>query len=169
MPSTRIILKRIFIALIIGLLIGAGISEVSFLFLRETARPPQEVVLTIPPGTAKQVARGIQPPSLPANMIFVVGDNLVVKNEDTVDHKLGELWIPANTSAHLLLDQEENFAYECSFQPGQYFGLDVREPLTLSTRVYGIFYAGIPMGILIALYSFVVPLKKKEDAPAQNA
>jgi hypothetical protein len=62
--------------------------------------------------------------SLPENMTFVVGDRLVVRNEDAVDHKLGPLWIPANSSAQLSLDQEENLAYECSFQPGKYFGLE---------------------------------------------
>jgi len=100
--------------------------------------------------------RGEQPPSIPENMIFVVGDTLVVKNEDAVDHKLGQLWIPANTSASLALDQEESLAFECSFQPGNYFGLDVQEPLTLSTRIYGILFSGLPMGFLIAVYSVII-------------
>lgn len=159
-------IKRIAISMLIGLLIGAVFSEVPFLFLRETARPPQEVILTIPAGTAEQVARGEQPPTIPENMIFVVGDTFVVKNEDIADHKLGPLWIPANSSARLSLNQKENLAFECSFQPGNYFGLDVREPLTLSTRIYGVTYVGIPMGILIALYSFVLPSRKKENAAA---
>jgi hypothetical protein len=94
-------------------------------------------------------------------MVFVVGDTLVVENQDTVDHKLGPLWIPANTSARLSLDQKENLAFECTFQAGNYFGLDVHEPLTAFTRVYGILFAGIPMAILIALYSFVMPAKNK--------
>lgn len=166
MPTTNIIIKRILISLLAGLLLGAAIGEISFLFLRETARPPEEIVLTIPTGTAEQVSRGVQPPSIPSNMIFVVGDTLIVNNQDTVDHKLGPLWIPANSSAQLSLDQEESFAYECTFQTGSYFGLDVREPLTLSTRLYGILYAGLPIAILIALYSFVIPVKKSENAPA---
>jgi len=66
----------------------------------------------------------------------------------------------------LSLNQEENFAYECTFQKGSYFGLDVREPLTLSTRLYGILYAGLPIAILIALYSLVMPVKKNENASA---
>jgi hypothetical protein len=147
-------------------LIGVTVSEVPFLFLRETARAPREVLLTIPAGTAEQVARGDQPPTLPENMTFVVGDRLVVRNDDSVDHKLGPLWIPANSSAQLALDQEENLAYECSFQPGNYFGLDVREPLTPLTRVYGIIYVAFPMAILIALYSLVIAPKKKENVPA---
>lgn len=152
--------------MLVGLLLGAAISEIPFIFLQETARPPQEVVLTIPLGTADQVARGEQPPSIPTDMVFVVGDVLVIRNEDTVDHKLGSLWIPARSSTQLALGQEENLAYECSFQPGNYFGLDVREALTLGTRIYGILFAGLPLGVLIALYSFIMPVKKSENDPA---
>lgn len=166
MPPIQIVVKRILISLLVGLLLGVAIGEIPFIFLRETARPPQEIVLTIPAGTAEQISLGEQPPSIPENMIFVVGDTLVVENEDTVDHKLGPLWIPANSSARLSLDEKENIAFECTFQPGNYLGLDVREPLTFSTRLYGILFAGLPMSIMIALYSFVMPVKKKENAPA---
>lgn len=164
--SRNQITKRILYSLLAGLLLGAVISEVPFLFLQENARPPKDVVLVIPKGTAEQVARGEQPPSIPDNMVFVVGDTLIVKNEDSVDHKLGSLWIPKNSSAQLSLDEKESFAYECSFQPGNYFGLDVQESLTTGTRIYGIVYAGLPLGVLIALYSLVMPAKKKENAPA---
>jgi hypothetical protein len=41
----------------------------------------------------------------------------------------------------------------CSFQTDKYFGLDVHEPVTLGTRVVGILTAGLPLGILIALYA----------------
>ena len=160
------VLKRIGISLLLGLLLGAAISEVPFLFLRETARPPEEITLVIPNGTSEQVARGEQPPSIPENMSFVVGDILVIRNEDVVDHKLGQLWIPAQSSAQLSLDQKQNFAFECSFQPGNYFGLDVNEPLTMGTRVYGILYAGIPLGVLIALYAIVMPARKNPSVPS---
>jgi len=166
MPPAKIIVKRLLISLLAGLLLGVAIGEIPFLFLRETARSPQEILLTIPAGTAEQVSRGEQPPSIPSNMIFVVGDTLVVNNQDTVDHKLGPLWIPPNSSARLSLNQEENFAYECTFQKDSYFGLDVREPLTLSTRLDGILRAGLPVAILIALYSLVMPVKKNENASA---
>lgn len=166
MPPKEIMLKRILISLLLGLLVGVVVSEIPFLLLQETARLPKDVLITIPIGTAELVARGEQPPSIPANMVFVVGDVLIVKNEDVVDHKLGPLWIPANSSAQLSLDEEENLAFECSFQPGNYFGLDVHQPLTWSTRLFGVSYVGIPMAILFALYSFVIPFKKKENVPA---
>jgi len=158
--------KRIAVSMLIGIVLGVAISEFSFIFLQETARPPREVVLTIPAGTAEKVARGEQPPSIPLDMIFVVGDTLVMVNEDNVDHKLGQLWIPANSSASLALNEEQNMAFECSFQAGNYFGLDVRQALTPGIRIYGGLYAGLPLGILIAVYSFVIPAKKKENASA---
>jgi hypothetical protein len=158
--------KRIAISMFVGILMGVVISEVPFIFLQETARPPQEITLVIPKGTAEQVARGEQPPTLPENMSFVVGDTLIVKNEDVSDHKLGPLWIPANSSAQLSLDEKESFAFECSFQPGKYLGLEVNEPLTTATRIYGMMYVGLPLGIMLALYSLVLPSKKKENVAA---
>lgn len=165
MNPPSLVVRKLIVSAVLGLLFGVLVSEVPFLFLQENVRPPKEITLIIPAGTSDQIARGEQPPSIPENMTFVVGDKLVVKNEDAVDHKLGPLWIPANSSAELSLDQEESLAYECSFQPGKYFGLDVHEPLTLGTRLYGIFFVAIPMSIMIALYSFII-LPKKENAPA---
>lgn len=158
---SKTIVKRVLLSLLIGIAIGAAISELTFLFLRESARPPKAIILTIPNGTGELVARGEQPPTLPANMVFVVGDVLIVKNEDVIDHQMGPLWIPAGASAHLALTTEENLAFECSFQTSKYIGLDVREPVTIWTRVYGILFAGLPLGVLIAIYSFIMPDKKR--------
>jgi len=166
MPSRNIVIKRFLYSILLGLLIGAAINEITFLFLRETARPPQEIVLTIPAGTAEQVARGERPPSIPDNMTFVVGDVLTVKNEDVVDHKLGQLWIPAHASASLPLIQKASLTFQCSFQPTKYFGLDVREPLTIGTRIAGILFSGLPMGLLLAVYSVIMPVKKRANVPA---
>jgi hypothetical protein len=168
MPPKSYVAKRLLMSAVLGLLVGVLVSEVPFLFLRETARAPREITLTIPAGTSGQVARGEQPPSIPETMTFVVGDTLIVDNEDAVDHKLGPLWIPANSSAQLSLDQEESLAYECSFQPGKYLGLDVREPLTMGTRLYGILFVAFPMAIMIALYSLVLAPVKKENAPVKD-
>ncbi len=164
MPAKKIIFQRILISMLIGLAIGAVINEITFLFLRETARAPKTIELVIPKGTAESVSRGETPPTIPDSMVFVVGDTLLVKNEDVVDHELGPLWIPAGTSASLRLDNAESYAYSCSFQPGKYFGLDVHEALTVWTRFYGILYSGLPLGGLIALYAIIMPEKKKAQA-----
>lgn len=158
--SASFVIRRVLISLAIGLVIGAAVSEIPFIFLRETARPPQVIEILIPNGTAERVARGEVPPTIPTSMIFVTGDTLVVKNEDISDHQLGPLWIPAGTSASLSLNIVESYAYTCSFQPTKYIDLDVREPLTIGTRIYGILFAGLPLGGLLALYSIVMPSKR---------
>lgn len=170
--STKLfpIIRRVALSLLAGILFGLLISEVSFQILKETNRAPQTVQLLIPAGTAEQVSRGEAPPDIPDKMTFVVGDVLVVKNEDSVDHELGPIWIPAGASAQMVLDRDQNFVFACSFQPSNYFGLDVREPVTIWTRLGGIIFAGLPMGAIIALYSLIAwPVGKQEeneDVPA---
>ncbi len=161
------ILIRFLLSILAGILLAVTFNEVSFWFLKsEAGRGPQEIELVIPAGTAEQVARGEGNSALPENMVFVTGDTLIVRNEDVEAHTLGPLFIPPGTSASLVLDQAQNLAYSCSFQPGDYLGLDVREPVTWETRVYGILFGGIPLGALMGLYSLLVwPLKAKEQQP----
>lgn len=167
---SKVIARRIFFSMALGLLVGVALSEIAFIFLGRTARQPQTIIINIPQGTAELVARGEQPPTLPRDMTFVAGDVLLVVNEDAVDHQLGPLWVPAGASGQLVLGEPERLAYECSFQVDNYIGLDVYEPLTWGTRVYGILFAGIPMGILIALYASILPATNggEKHASAKN-
>jgi len=163
MSPARQILRRVGIALLISLLFGFLISEVSFQLLKESSRAPETIELLIPEGTAAQVARGETPPTIPEEMTFVVGDVLLVHNEDLTDHQLGPIWIPAKSSASLNLDEVNNFIFACSFQPSSYLGLDVREPVTLGTRISGIIFSGVPMSAIMVLYSLIIwPLKSQE-------
>jgi hypothetical protein len=155
------LVRRLGIAFLIGMLAGVLINELTFLFVREDSRAPQRIELVIPAGTADLVARGQQPPSLPDRMSFVVGDTLVVTNRDSVDHKLGPIWIPAGSQASLNLDVSGQYADECSFQTTRYLNLDVHAPLTIWTRFEGSMITGIPLGILLALYALIAwPMKK---------
>ena len=161
--SPREIVKRFLLSMLVGLLLGWGLSETSYYFLKTgETRPPQVVELDIPAGTADRLARGQADPSLPSSMVFVVGDTLLVKNQDSVPHQLGPLFIPAGSSASLLLNVASDYAYSCSFQPSKYIGLSVQSPLDLSTRLTGILEAGVPLGFLIALYSIILVSPKKK-------
>jgi hypothetical protein len=168
MPPVKTIVVKIIISMLIGLLSGLAINEIAFALLHETSRAPKVIEIVIPNGTAEQVARGEDPPTIPDSMYFVVGDTLVVKNNDTVNHELGPLWIPAGSSASLSLNDAQSYAFSCSFQPRQTFGLNVQEALTTSTRLYGLLLSGVPAGILIALYALVMPAKKKEIILEKN-
>ncbi len=163
---TARILKRIAVSMLISLVIGAGISEASFYFLHSgQSRPPKVVELDIPPGTADRIANGEGAPSLPSSMTFVVGDTLLVKNEDAVVQQLGPLVIPAGAQASMKLDSEQNYVVTCSFQPSKYLGLNVLPPVTLATRMVGILQTGLNLGFVVTIYSlFAIPLTKKVAA-----
>jgi hypothetical protein len=160
---TRLAVQRFLLCLLLGLVGAIGINEFTFIFLKsEAGRAPKRIELVIPAGTADRVAQGESNPALPEKMVFVAGDTLVVKNLDQVDHRLGPLFIPVGSSATLTLGEANNYAYTCSFQPSQVFGLDVQEPVTSATRLYGILIAGLPLGLMLGMYSLVIwPLKPK--------
>ena len=163
------ILLRILLLVLVGILIAAVYSEVAFRYQgNTTSRPPQTVELVIPAGTSVKVAQGQS--VLPQDMAIVVGDMLVVRNQDSVAHTLGPLYIPPGASASLTLNQVGNLAYACSFQPTQYFGLDVQDALTLGTRLEGILIAGMPMGVMMGLYSLIIwPIKRVAKPPETPA
>jgi hypothetical protein len=163
-------LYRISFLAVISLAFVWGISEIAFQFQKtDKDRPPQEVELIIPSGTAAKIAEGEENPSIPTEMSFVIGDILVVKNEDVVDHVLGPLWIPPGASANLKLEQANKFAYSCSFQPTQYFGVDVEKPTTWETRVTA-FSLAVPgtVGFLF-IYSLILwPIKPRVKKEGDN-
>lgn len=149
-------LKRILASVLLGMFLAALTTEIAYRLLRRENREPQRVELIIPPGTAREVAQGAAPPDIPSDMTFVLGDTLVVINQDDVAHRLGPLWIPPGTSASLNLGSEQNYVLECSFQPDNYFGLRVLQPVTPSTRLMGILFAGFPLSALFAVYSILL-------------
>lgn len=161
----RRLLFRVLLGIGVGLLLAIPFSEVAFRWQGNTSsRPAKTVVITIPPGTSAKVDSGQK--VLPQDFIFVVGDVLLVHNQDSVVHTLGPLVIPPGSSASMALNHLGNLSYTCSFEPTKYLGLDIQAPLTLGTRLEGIIIAGVPMGILLALYSLIVrPVKRKNNTP----
>ncbi len=159
---------RFLICIAPGILIAIPLNEFAFFAQgKTTSRPSKKIYLTIPPGTAAEVAQGVS--VLPQNMVIVLGDTLVVQNQDSVAHTLGPLFIPPGSFASLKMKYVGTVSYVCSFQPTKYQGLEVQDALTMTTRVEGVFIAGIPLGILLALYSLILrPLKKKLPASQQD-
>ncbi len=160
----RLAVIRFLILLVVSTaLVGIG-SEAAYIFQRnEGDRAPKEVELVIPLGTAEKIAAGEPVPSIPEEMTFVVGDVLVVKNQDSTQHQLGPLWVPAKSSASLALDQVNNFAYQCSFQKSRYLGLNVRPPTTLATRFQAVILAAPATAAFLFVYSILVfPLQPKK-------
>lgn len=167
---TRLLFKRGLVRLLILTAISFALvlafSEVSFILQKEESdRAPQVVEIFIPEGTAQLIAAGNRITSIPEEMTFVVGDVLVIHNNDSVQHQLGPLFIPAYSSASLAMNTADANAYTCSFQQTQYMGLEVRTPTTNWTRLQGLLLAAPATAIFLFVYSLVVvPLEKKPKA-----
>jgi hypothetical protein len=169
----RIFGVRLGVSFVISLVFVLLLSEVSYQFQRDrVARQPQTIELVIPVGTAERVAAGDPVPAIPEEMDFLLGDTLLVINQDLVDHQLGPIWVPPGANAQLSLDEPEKYSYSCSFQPSRFLGINVRPPTTFLTRLTGLALAVPPTTMVLLLYGFLVfpPGGKKEtDSPPPAA
>jgi hypothetical protein len=156
--------SRVLLFFVIGVLVAALMTETAYFFLKRENRAPTTIEIQIPVGTAQLMRDGQNPEILSKDMRFVVGDILKVINNDDENHQLGPLYIPANSSASLKLENEENLIVECSFESTKYVGLTIQEPITWWTRVRGYFYSGFPLGMLFAVYSGLITKKKKNES-----
>jgi len=175
MNTNRSTIKKGLLRLLITFLISLALvwigSEVAFYFLRgNTDRLPEEIELVIPAGTASKVAAGEPVPAIPDEMTFVLGDTLIVKNDDVVDHQLGPLWIPPKTKASLVLDAAQRYAYSCSFQTTRYLGLNVKQATTWQIRLVALGFSVPATTMFFFIYSLVLwPInpKPKKDTTTQ--
>ena len=158
-------LRRLVVVLLISTLAVFLISEIGIRLQNESsARPAQTVELVIPSGTAAKVDAGLDPPGIPAEMTFVLGDVLLVKNEDNVGHSLGPLLIPPGSQASMPLDRADNLALSCSFSASKYLGIDISPPTTLGTRLLALGFAVPPTAAMVYVYSLLsFPIKTAED------
>ena len=159
-------LLRLGATFVVSLIAVVLISEIGIRLQNEnTARAPKTFELLIPEGTAAQVAAGNEAPGIPSEMNFVLGDVLLVRNEDSVTHTLGPLLIPAASSAQMPLDEAENLALSCSFTPSKYLGIEIRTPTTLDTRLTALSFAVPPTTAILFVYSLLAfPLDGKKDS-----
>lgn len=136
-----------------GLLLSLGLNALVWVILPEANdRPPQRIELVIPPGTARRVAVGEAVPSIPANFVFVVGDTLVIRNEDEVAHQIGPFWIPAGTSVSQLLGGATRLTYACTVRPEGFLGLEVWPRISLAQKMLLVVLGGVLFGGLASFF-----------------
>lgn len=157
-------LKRLVVLIIVISIAMLAINEITFIILNENIdRAPMRIELLIPLGTAEKVSKGEEVASIPEEMVFILGDVLVVNNQDTSSHELGPIFVPPGTSASLALNEADRYALACSFRPSKYLGLTIKEPTNLMTRITGLLFAVPPTVTIVFLYSLVIkPLNLKE-------
>jgi hypothetical protein len=170
MTLRKELVVRMAVFVIIGLLVSAVFSEVFYRLQPDpTSRDPKTILLVIPAGTSAKVAQGQS--VIPAGQTFMLGDTLQVKNEDSVTQTLGPLVIPPGATASMKLTEAGSLSYTCSFQPTKYYGIEVQQGLTFSMRMQAAILAGLPLGVLLGVYSLVIrPLKPNvKNPPASPA
>lgn len=155
--SLRPYLLRFGLILVVSTIFVAVFNEAVFLLQKDPHdRAPQTIELVIPAGTAARVEAGDDDPTIPAEMVFVMGDTLLVRNEDIASHQLGPVWVPAGATASLAMSEPAKLAYSCSFSTSRYLNLDVRQPTTFGTRVTALLLAAPTMTALLFIYSLLV-------------
>lgn len=168
-------LLRVAVGMLIGALFGFLVSEVTYRATpnkQDSGRSPQQFTLVIPYGTAAQIKEGVGNRSLPTNMDLVQGDILIVRNEDVVAHQLGPLFVPPKTASVLSLEKADDYSYACTFNPTKTFGLNVKSSLDAGQRVLGSLTIGLPTGMMLAIYSYMIDFdkwRKKKDPAAETA
>ena len=166
------LIRRLLICVAISSIAVLALSEIAFRFQSDGVdRGPETIELVIPPGTAEMVAAGMAPPEIPDSMTFVIGDELVVVNQDEVDHQLGPVWVPPGGSGSLQLGEAQHIAFACSFQPTEYLGVRVAEPTTIFTRILALLIAVPPTAAMLLVYSLAaMPLDGgRLDEPATGS
>ena len=158
-------LKRLLISFLVALFFVAVISEGSHLLNKEkTDREPEVVELVIPPGTAERIAAGEEITTIPEGLVFVLGDTLLIVNQDDTNHELGPLYIPAGANASLVMEDANKYTLGCTFQPSRYFDFDVRQRTTLESRLQALMLAAPPSTAFFFIYSLLVyPITKKGE------
>lgn len=162
----RAALKRLGITFVISMIFAFAVAEISYQMVKnQSERAPRQIEILIPPGTADQIAHGQPGPAMP-DMRFAQGDQILVRNMDSVSHQLGPLWIPANSSSVLTLDRPSSYSLSCTFQASQNLDIEVVARAKASDRVLGILSIGLPTWVLVWLYTLIaIPMPPDPSRP----
>jgi len=163
-PEYKPYLVRLLVVFLISTVAMLVVTEGAYLLQKEdTDRPPKTIQIVIPAGASDRIEAGENIDTLPENLVFVIGDTLEVVNQDSVNHELGPIWVPAGSTGRLVLEEASKFSYSCTFAPNNYLGLDVKKPTTWMTRLTGLAIS-VPttMAFLFVYGLLVYPIGGKE-------
>lgn len=165
--TVRAALKRLAITFVMCMIFAFAVAEISYQLVKnQSERAPRQIEILIPPGTADQIANGQSGPAMP-DMRFAEGDQILVRNLDSVSHQLGPLWVPANSSSVLTLDRPSSYSLSCTFQASQSLDIEVVARAKASDRVLGILSIGLPTWMLVWLYTLIaIPMPPNPPHPA---
>ena len=135
-----------------GIVLAGALSFASWLILSGgPTRAAEEIEVVIPAGTAARVQAGAPPPSIPDKLTLIQGDTLVLRNQDSVEHRLGPYRVAAGDTLQAPLGQTGSQRFSCTFHPGGVIGLAVGGRSSPLAILWPTFLLGLPLGIVLAV------------------
>lgn len=135
------------LCLSLGVAVGGALSLASWVLSGGTsARPPETFEFVIPAGTSERIQAGESVRAIPADLTFLVGDTLVLRNADSAPHAMGPYPVEAGSTLRIPLTVPTTRSYLCTFHPQGAVDLVVGsrpDPLAL---VWPTLLLGLPLG-----------------------
>ena len=103
-----------------------ALSSLALLIYTEGSRDPTSHVIDIPPGSWDLIEQGENPLDIPPNWTFYADDTLVLDNQDTVAHTLGNWVVPPNTIQAFVLRPAYGGIFVCSLHPSGSITLNIQ-------------------------------------------
>jgi len=131
------------------ILIG-GLSSIALLLYTEGSREPTTREIVIPEGSYTLIEQGQNPLEIPPTWSFLADDTLVLDNQDSVAHTLGNWYVPPNTVRRFELQPAYGGFFVCSLHPSGAITLDI-QPRDYDFRLIALptFGFGFSVGIIL--------------------
>ncbi len=150
-------------SLLFACLVGWILGIVWWGVLSPDARKSTQDELIIPPGTAASIARGTGIAFVPGSLSLRTGTSLLVINNDSAEHKIGEYVIPPGATAEITMGENTD-EFSCTIHPSGFLGINLTERPSFLTTLVPMAFIGIPAGLTIAACIWIgIRLKDEEE------
>ena len=142
-----------------------ALSSIALLIYTEGSREPTSHVVDIPAGSWELIEQGENPLDIPPSRTFYADDTLILDNQDTVAHTLGNWVVPPNTIQAFELQPAYGGFFTCSLHPSGAITLSI-QPRDYDFGLVAIptFGFGIALGVVIVIgLSVMRALDHNED------
>ncbi len=145
-----------------GVVVGGALGAIFWLTtaagVAATAGVGQRVLVPIPAGTAERIATGAATAAVdlpPAAVGLAEGDTLVVRNDDSVVHRVGTWWISPGAVLELPVRALDAGVFSCTFHPGGTLSLSVTRPEGPVAVILPALLLGVPFGAVFGVVGTV--------------
>lgn len=151
-----------------GLALGFVLSIVWWALLEPAAASAEVAELSIPAGTAAAVARGEPAPFIPNSLSLGRNRELVVRNNDVADHKVGAWTVPPGGVA-VIKAAANSKDLVCTVHPSGYLDVQIDSRPAFATVLLQSALVGLPFGLAAAMAVRVGKHLQMDESPAGNA